>query len=100
MPTLSELSAGEIVSAGKFMSYLKSALPASQHNVILFLQDEVSDDHEADFLIYKLIVVSCGSETWFHFLFLGHTRIGTQIILENQIIKCKMLMNHLKSIRK
>ncbi|XP_062871246.1 V-type proton ATPase subunit S1b [Trichomycterus rosablanca] len=49
LPTLSELSAGEIVSGGKLMSYLKSALPASQHNVVLFLQDELSVD---DFTAY------------------------------------------------
>ncbi|XP_036447220.1 V-type proton ATPase subunit S1b [Colossoma macropomum] len=49
LPALSEPSAGEIVSGGKLVSYLKSALTTSPHNVVLFLQDKLSID---DFTVY------------------------------------------------
>ncbi|MCJ8741887.1 hypothetical protein PDJAM_G00075970 [Pangasius djambal] len=48
-PTLVEPTAGEIVSGAKLASYLKSALTTSPHNVLLFLQDELSMD---DFTAY------------------------------------------------
>ncbi|KAL6483444.1 hypothetical protein MHYP_G00083160 [Metynnis hypsauchen] len=48
-PALSEPSAGEIVSGGKLVSYLKSALTTSPHNMVLFLQDKLSVD---DFTVY------------------------------------------------
>ncbi|KAL7864288.1 hypothetical protein AOLI_G00157080 [Acnodon oligacanthus] len=49
LPALSEPSAGEIVSGEKLVSYLKSALTTSPHNVVLFLQDKLSID---DFTMY------------------------------------------------
>ncbi|XP_027000377.2 V-type proton ATPase subunit S1b isoform X2 [Tachysurus fulvidraco] len=49
LPTLLEPSAGEVVSGAKLASYLKTALPTSPRNVLLFLQDELSMD---DFTAY------------------------------------------------
>ncbi|XP_072552192.1 V-type proton ATPase subunit S1b [Salminus brasiliensis] len=49
LPALAEPAAGEIVSGGKLVSYLKSALTTSPHTMVLFLQDELSID---DFTVY------------------------------------------------
>ncbi|XP_017549808.2 V-type proton ATPase subunit S1b [Pygocentrus nattereri] len=49
LPALAEPSAGEIVAGGKLVSYLKSTLTTSPHNVVLFLQDKLSID---DFTVY------------------------------------------------
>ncbi|KAI4872522.1 hypothetical protein NFI96_025146 [Prochilodus magdalenae] len=49
LPALTEPAAGEIVSGGKLVSYLRSALTTSPHNVVLFLQDKLSID---DFTVY------------------------------------------------
>ncbi|RXN11709.1 V-type proton ATPase subunit S1-like protein [Labeo rohita] len=49
MPNLAQPAAGQTVSGGQLTSYLKSALSIAPHNVLLFLQDELSMD---DFTMY------------------------------------------------
>ncbi|XP_066529326.1 V-type proton ATPase subunit S1b [Hoplias malabaricus] len=49
LPQQTEPAAGEIVSGGELVSYMKSALTTSPHNVVLFLQDRLSMD---DFTVY------------------------------------------------
>ncbi|XP_077074925.1 V-type proton ATPase subunit S1b [Siphateles boraxobius] len=49
MPHLGQPAAGQAVSGGQLVSYLKSALSTAPHNVLLFLQDKLSID---DFTMY------------------------------------------------
>ncbi|XP_051517100.1 V-type proton ATPase subunit S1-like [Myxocyprinus asiaticus] len=49
LPHLTQPPAGQTLSSGQLTSYLKSALPAAPHNVLLFLQDKLSID---DFTMY------------------------------------------------
>ncbi|ROL46896.1 V-type proton ATPase subunit S1 [Anabarilius grahami] len=49
MPHLAQPAAGQAVSGGQLVSYLKSALSTAPHNVLLFLQDKLSID---DFTMY------------------------------------------------
>ncbi|KAG1961529.1 V-type proton ATPase subunit S1b isoform X2 [Pimephales promelas] len=49
MPHLAQPAAGQAVSGGQLVSYLKSALSTAPHNVLLFLQDQLSID---DFTMY------------------------------------------------
>jgi len=45
MPHLAQPAAGQAVSGGQLVSYLKSALSTAPHNVLLFLQDQVKSLH-------------------------------------------------------
>ncbi|XP_051516029.1 V-type proton ATPase subunit S1-like [Myxocyprinus asiaticus] len=49
LPHLTQPPAGQAVSGGQLVSYLKSALTTAPHNVLLFLQDKLSID---DFTMY------------------------------------------------
>ncbi|KAK7128942.1 hypothetical protein R3I94_017238 [Phoxinus phoxinus] len=49
MPHLAQPAAGQAISGGQLVSYLKSALSTAPHNVLLFLQDKLSID---DFTMY------------------------------------------------
>lgn len=49
MPHLAEAAAGHTVSGGQLVSYLRSALSTAPHNVLLFLQDQLSIE---DFTMY------------------------------------------------